>query len=385
MKVIYYSKDFFADCDFPLVKALQQRGIDVYYFIPLPRNFKRSVLFSFKNPLKKAKLLKASEIEEMKIFKDCIDLDRLYFISGYSNRTWWPFSWVLWLKTMMLFKKINPDVIHLVYHLASPFEKLIYRLPFKGKKIVTVHDPFIHSNKPNAEKMEQDRIELFKWADKYILLNKVQSYEFAEYYKIPKSEICISYLGIYDTITKVIPKPTGIKDKYILFFGLMAHYKGLDLLLEAMELVHSKSPDLKLVVAGGGKLDFDISKYKNYDYIEWRHRYIPIDELAGLLENAQFSICPYRDATQSGVVQTSLSMDCPVLATNVGALSTAVRDDITGKIIPPNDVQTLADAIIEWNNNPHMLEKIRNNIRTVWKPSMNWDKIADSYIRSYEG
>lgn len=384
MKVIYYSKDFLADCDFPLVKALQNKGIDVYYFIPLNRNFRKSVLFNFKEPFKKAKLIKASNIKEMMTFRECIDLDRLYFISGYSGRIWWPFSWILWLRTMRLFKEINPDVIHLAYHLTSPFEKLIYRLPFKGKKIVTVHDPFIHSNKPNAKKIEQDRLKLFKWADRFILLNDIQSSEFARHYEIPKSNINISHLGIYDTITKITPKPTEIKDKYILFFGLMAHYKGLDILLDAMKQVHKNAPDLKLVIAGGGNLDFDISKYNNSEYIEWRHRYIPIDELAGLLQNAEFSVCPYRDATQSGVVQTSLSMRCPVLGTNVGALSTAIKDGITGRIIHPCDVDALTDAILDWYNNPSYLEEIRENIELVWKPSMSWDKIADSYIEIYK-
>lgn len=382
MKVIYYSKPFFSDCDFPLVKALQDKGVDVHYYIPLPRKFRRSVLFNFKEPMMKMRFIKASSLEDMQIYKDSIDLNRLYFISGYRyNEKWLP-SWIMWFYVIWHMSRLKADIFHFDWPFSGLFERLIPLWNFKGKKIMTVHDPIPHSGKDGI-KSEKERKDAFKWADEFVLLNKVQSKDFSLRYNIAESKISYSYLGAYDTIASVKPIPSGIKEPYILFFGFIAQYKGLEYLLEAMVKVHEQCPELKLVVAGGGELYFDAAKYMNVDYIEWRHRYIDVPELAGLLKDCEFTICPYKDATQSGVIQTAFSMCTPAIATNVGALPKTVSNGETGLIVPPCDVKSLEKAIIQLHQDKDMLLTMRSNIHGKWMPSMSWNSIADDYISVY--
>lgn len=71
-------------------------------------------------------------------------------------------------------------------------------------------------------------------------------------------------------------------------------------------------------------------------------------QLAGLLNDALFAVCPYKDATQSGVIQTAFSMDCPVIGTDVGALPEAIDNGVTGLIVPPCNSEALAHAIIRY-------------------------------------
>lgn len=383
MKVIYYSRAFFTDCDFPLVKALQDKGVDVHYYIPLQRNFHRSVLFNFNKPLMKMQLIRASEMEEMQIYKDAIDLSRLYFIAGYPfNKKWLP-SWYFWAYALWHMSRKKPDIFHFDWPFSFHFEKIFNFFPLGCKKIMTVHDPISHSGKDD-EKMEQDRRAAFRWANAYILLNKVQGKDFMASYNIPESRISYSHLGAYDTIAHVEPKPSGISGPYILFFGFIESYKGLEYLLEAMLKVHEQCPDLKLVVAGSGELYFEAEQYQNLDYIVWRHRYIDVPELAGLLKDCEFTVCPYKDATQSGVVQTAFSMNVPIIATNVGALPDAVSDGVTGMIVPPCNVLSLANSIVHLYQNPEILKEMRRNILQKWLPSMSWDTIADTYIDIYK-
>ena len=383
MKVVYFSKSFFADCDFPLVKELQSHGVDVHYYIPITRGFKNSSILEFSKPWNKWGIYNASNMEEMQAYKDCLDLKRLYFISGYSNSICNPFSWFLWFYVLVHVLHQRADVLHFAYHLGR-FEKLLLFLPFGGKRVMTVHDPIQHSGKNNYKENEKARKKCFKWADDFILLSSNQVNEFCEKYKINKDNIKVSHLGVYDTISHLqIQTTTNIKKPYIIFFGLIYPYKGLEYLLESMLTVHEKHPELSLLIAGKGNLYFDMAPYEKLDYIIWENHYIGIRELASYIRGSLFAVCPYKDATQSGVIQTAFALETPVIATNVGDFSEIVKDGLFGKIVPACEVNSLSNSICEMLDRPNMIEEMKLNISKIWMPSMSWGTIADDYISVY--
>lgn len=384
MRVIYYSYAFFADCDFPFIKALQSKGIDVHYYMPLPQHFQRSSILEFNRPIDKMMFVKASRIKEMQVYKECLDLDRLYFIMGFRPHKYWIPSWCLWLFTLWHMKRLKADIIHIDWQFGNYiFEKMLFSFKLASQKVMTVHDPIMHSGQPNASYEEMMRIRTFRWSNHYILLNKIQKTEFIRMYSIPESVISNNVLPSYTSISKIRPIPSEVEGDYILFFGQIIPYKGLEFLLEAMIKVHNVCPDLKLVIAGGGKLYFDISKYVNLDFIIWRHRYIGIRELAGLLLDSKFTVCPYKDATQSGVVQTAFAMGVPVVASNVGAMSVAIKDKINGLLVPPCDVEALAEAIINLNRDTILLQSMKNCISKFNQHDKSPNEVADKYIQIY--
>lgn len=385
MKVVYFSYPFFADCDFPLIKALQENGVDVSFYMPLSRNFVRSSIIELDKPAKFSRLTKASKIAAFKKYSDCLDLDKLYLIYGYPTRKFWPLSWLAWIWTVLDIIIKRPDLIHIDWQLSSSFERLLYLLPKNIKRIATVHDPIAHSG-TYSRKNEKSRIIFFKWADEMILLNTQQTEDFCKTYNIPKDKINFSHLGIYDSISKVklngnYQTPQG---PYVLFFGQICKYKGLEYLLDAMKTIHDVHNELRLIVAGGGSLYFDDEPYRNLSYIEWRHHYIDIGELITLLKGCEFVICPYVDATQSGVIQTAYSLNVPVIATSVGGLAESVVDGETGILVPPRDSKALSEAIIKLSNNKDLLIKMRNNIGDKWTTKMSWNPIAEQYINIYK-
>lgn len=383
MKVIYYSYPFFADCDFPLVKALQNKGVEVFYYMPLHRNFQRSSILEFKRPIRKMRFVKASKMDEMQVYKDCLDLDHLYFIQGFPKNIYWIPSWLLWFFVLLHMKSKRADIIHIDWQFKSAFENFIFKFVLGKKKVMTVHDPIMHSGQPDAEKEEMLRIRSFHWADHFILLNKLQTDEFMMKYSIPANKISYGNLCRYDSIKKVTPQKTNVQGNYILFFGSIIPYKGLEYLLKAMIMVHVQCPNLKLVIAGNGELYFDASPYYDLDYIIWKHRYIGISELAGLLKDALFVVCPYKDATQSGVVHTAFSMGKPVIATNVGTLSSDIIHDINGKLVSTCNVNELAKAIICLAQNDHLLNGLCKNIEEFNRRDDSSLIVADEYMEVY--
>ena len=70
---------------------------------------------------------------------------------------------------------------------------------------------------------------------------------------------------MYSAILHVEPQPFPTDRPFILFFGQIVEYKGVEYLLEAMKIVHSHYPELMLVIAGGGRFYFDVEPYRRLD------------------------------------------------------------------------------------------------------------------------
>lgn len=73
-----------------------------------------------------------------------------------------------------------------------------------------------------------------------------------------------------------------------------------------MMKVKEQVPNATLTIAGGGKMYFDITPYEKQDWVEVINRYVGMEELSGLLQNSALTVCPYTDATQSGVINDKL-------------------------------------------------------------------------------
>ena len=151
-----------------------------------------------------------------------------------------------------------------------------------------------------------------------------------------------------------------------------------------MKVVHKKIPDVKLLIAGKGNLYFDFTEYRNLDYITLYNDYVPIKQLANFLCNAEFCVCPYVDATQSGVLMTAFSARLPAIVTNVGALPAMVGNNEYGMVVSSKNVNELAEGICSLLSDSRMLEMYKSNISTKWFNENSWEIIADKYILEYQ-
>ena len=381
MKIIYYSSPFYADCDFPLIGELQRKGHDVRYYISIASFSKRSTLIDLKELYPHTGIYPATEIyKEFNDFRNILDLSHVYIVNQKYKQKFHPVNLLLVVRLVIHFMMQKPDVIHLTTPPCLT-QKLLYLI--KNKLVLTVHDPFRHSGFTN-KMAERDRRMAFKYIPKLVLLNNRQSSSFASYYDVPQNHIFINKLGMYSSILYVDPLPFQIDRPFILFFGQIVEYKGVEYLLEAMKIVHSHYPELMLVVAGGGKYYFDMEPYKNLDYVKIINRYIGTRELAGMLRACEFGVCPYKDATQSGVVQTAFTLGVPMVVTNVGALAVAVQHNITGLVVKPCDANDLANGIMDLYSNKEKRNTMRTHIKEIWMKDMGWETIADDYLKCYE-
>lgn len=250
--------------------------------------------------------------------------------------------------------------------------------------VLTMHDPFPHTGESFARRSFFRNI-AFKLIKKFVLLNARQKSQFSSRYKIQENNILINSIGRFDYLQLfVVPRKKKSKVN-VLFFGRISPYKGVEYLCEAMTKVHEVLPGVTLTIAGGGDFYFDIAKYSSKNWIKIINKYIGVKQMAELFDDCTISVCPYTDATQSGVINTSYSFSKPVVATNVGGLPEMVEQGKSGLLVQPKNSDKLADTIISILENENNLLEMQKFISDEYYASdKSWDIIANKYIEFYK-
>lgn len=385
MKIAYISSPYFADCDFPLIKKFQEEGHDVMTIMLLIPQGLRSTLINIKRAKKINGIIRATDYPEFALYKKYLDMDNFYLAHRTVMHAMSFTYFKIVRQQIKMMDNFNPDVVVLT---SPPYTMDLLMYKFRKKMVLIVHDPFPHSGEQWFMR-EMCRKLAFKLCPKLVLLNKLQKKKFMQTYGIDEKRILINRLDQFDCIN-IYSKENAKKEdqtssKNILFFGRISPYKGIEYLLSAMKIVHKHIPDATLTIAGGGKMYIDISEYKELSYINIKNYYIEMKELTALLNNCCVTVCPYKDATQSGVIMTSYAMNKPVIASNVGALSEYIEDGKTGLLVPPCNIESLAEALIKVLSNNILLQKMELNIKKHNQDNQHgWNEIADKYIEFFQ-
>jgi glycosyltransferase involved in cell wall biosynthesis len=166
--------------------------------------------------------------------------------------------------------------------------------------------------------------------------------------------------------------------RYILFFGFIRHYKGLDLLLEAFADERLRQYPLKLIIAGEFYENPEpymklIHRLQLENFVELRTRFIADKDVRNYFGIADLVAQPYRSATQSGVSQIAYHYENPMLVTDVGGLAEIVPHNKVGYVVDV-DVTKIADALVDFYANQRS-EEFVSNIREE-KKKYEWSKMT---------
>jgi D-inositol-3-phosphate glycosyltransferase len=202
---------------------------------------------------------------------------------------------------------------------------------------------------------------------------------------------------IYDTYGPQCNRETAIKhlqlvdnQRYILFFGFIRHYKGLDLLLEALSIAKKRAYTegssklaVKLIVAGEFYEDeaFYREKIKALGIendVILHADFIPTEAVRYYFAAADLVVQPYRTATQSGISQVAYHFEKPMIVTNVGGLPEIVPHGKAGYVVEPNP-QNIADALTDFYENKS-LDAFQKGV-IEQKKRFSWEAMTEAFLR----
>lgn len=301
-----------------------------------------------------------------------------------------PFNW---LKVGKTIRKKNPDLVIFAYWMSffAPCYGTIARQIRKNhhtKCIGLIHNMIPHE--PNI--LDKLFPGYFVGAmDGFTALSDsvVHDIEKYDHKSTPKK---FSPHPIYDHYGALIPKNDAIqliqidpRFKYVLFFGFIRGYKGLDLLLEAFADTRLKDLGVKLIVAGEfyGNPKPYLDQIENLgiaDRVVLKTDYIPDEEVNRYFRACDIVAQPYKSATQSGVTQIAFHFEKPMLVTNVGGLPEIVPNGKIGFVVEPN-AQQIADALVAYyqeDKESTFIENVKEE-----KKKYAWDKMTATILSVY--
>jgi glycosyltransferase involved in cell wall biosynthesis len=172
------------------------------------------------------------------------------------------------------------------------------------------------------------------------------------------------------------------KDILVLFFGLVRPYKGLDVLIDALNLINLENTRIKPIIVGEFYIDpqtiLNKIKPSHLPLYEIINRYVPDDEAASFMLAADLMVLPYRSASQSGVLSNALNYSLPVVVSDLAGLTEQVEYGKTGFIVPPGDSVSLAKELYHIATNVD-LPQIRENVSHK-KQSLSWERFTDELM-----
>lgn len=256
-----------------------------------------------------------------------------------------------WIKIGHRLRRSDADLILMRYWLPfmGPCLGTIARL--SHKKVVAICDNVIpHEHRPGDKLFTRY---FLSGCSAYMTLSEAVLSDLSKF-NTSKPRICSPH-PLYDNYGASITKndareKIGVDQngKYVLFFGFIRDYKGLDLLMKALPLMQDK--DVKLIVAG--EFYGNEEKYKALeaalgigDRVLWYSEFISDGDVKNFFCSSDIVVQPYKSATQSGVTQIGYHFEKPMIVTNVGGLGEIVPNGECGYVVEPepNEIAAAAD------------------------------------------
>lgn len=288
------------------------------------------------------------------------------------------------LEILRVYKRIKafiPEVIHIQENTDWRIYLLAKFVGF-AKTVLTIHDVCSH---PGEKRGIQGYLsKKIRENSRYIVVHgeylKRQLVSESEHLKSKTHVIPHGALSIY----KKWDTPWPEEEHAILFFGRIAPYKGIDILIKATPLIAKEIPDVKIIIAGNGE---DFSKYRSLitdkEYFEINNRFISNHEVPKFFRRASVVVLPYIEASQSGVVAVAYAFGKPVVVTDVGSIPEVVDEGMTGFVIPPNNSKSLANALIKILKDNELRKQMGTNALNKAHDKLSWRNIAKETVTLY--
>jgi glycosyltransferase involved in cell wall biosynthesis len=190
--------------------------------------------------------------------------------------------------------------------------------------------------------------------------------------------------GVHEAFFQVPPPPSASDGLRLLFVGFLVPRKGVDILIEAMAKIRTKTP-VHLDIAGRGaedeKLKAQANRLNVADRVSFLGEVEPGEPIAALLERSHALVLPSRHEGRPNVVLEAFASGRPVIGSDIPGTRELLQASGAGHLFPLDNAQALAEAIDQLAEQPETIPTLGHRGREwVVEQGLTWDRTAGKYI-----
>jgi len=232
---------------------------------------------------------------------------------------------------------------------------------------------------------------LLKFPDRLVAVSKELALKLYAL-KIPQEKIRVIYNAVLeDGIPKLNPpievrKEFGIpaEDKLIGVVGRLSQEKGQIFFLEAFLKLVENYPQVTALIVGEGP---DEKKLKEYCFSKKLDLKVVFTgyqkDMTSIYNSLDLVILPSLSEGMPNVALEGMLFGKPVIGTRVGGTPEVIIDRKTGILVPPKNVTSLADSILELLNDENKMRAYSESSRTFVQENFSLEKRVKSIVELY--
>lgn len=296
----------------------------------------------------------------------------------------------------------SPDIVHVQYWtfgMALILRKILARAQAEGiPSVITLHNPVAHERGRLLRGAEHRCLEL---ADRIVIhddcgLDAIPAILHSKVRVIPHGT---EFIDISDEALRLAVE----QPPYLLYFGNIRPYKGVEQMLAAWREISAEFPDLRLIIAGRlwegstllsrlaagmlgtarqAKLLRRQAQDPSLERVEFRFEFIPDSDLDSLIRNARYVVFPYQKFSgHSGALARAASQGTPVLVTNVGGLPALA---INSEYVCDAGGQAALTQLLRRHLASREDRLAERKAQLNKARSLSWAHAADEHVKLYE-
>lgn len=292
-----------------------------------------------------------------------------------------PFSFFSELRFLLEVRKIKADTVW--FNTLTAYQVIITKLIFKNI-LVMVHDVEIHPETKDYYSVLSLKLTFALFKKKISVASEAQANLFEQKYCIKPKIFQLPIINYYTEIGNKT-EPAGQESKIIkfFFFGSIEAYKGIEILLEAAEILENKNINIEINIYG--KLKYNSEQIKGrigkLSTVKLIDRFIPYKEIHKIYCENDVLVLPYRQITQCGPLLIGYNELVPSICSRLKGFKEYVDDGKSGFLFN-NVPEDLADKMELIVKNPELITQMKEYIKREIFSKFSMESLSSAYINN---
>jgi glycosyltransferase involved in cell wall biosynthesis len=309
-------------------------------------------------------------------------------IKTFNINIWFDIAPLCFLKIFFLLKKLKPSLVHThlihgdIYGITASWAAGIGKIvstrhnddSFRKNRLLRAINIFLNIKTDSV-------IAISEWVG--LFANKIE--------RIKAEKIKIIHYGLGETMT------SGNRNSFLdeigfagreVVLGIVARLveqKGHYFLIEAFSKAFKENPDIRLLIVGDGELKDRLQSHVRREHLDKAVVFTGYKKnVPDILDSIDIFIHPSLWEGFGLSILEAMSMGKPVIATNVSAIPELIEDGVSGLLVPPKDVDSLAGAIIRLSNDESLREQLGQKAKERWKNTFSVDSMVNKTMELYD-